>query len=667
MAGILTALVAFGAMADSESLPSLSGRVHDVLGNVIADVEVLIVAPARGVEPVAVARSDKAGRFQVAGLQPGIYRVAALKQGHPTFVGEINTDLQSWIDVILRPQPAGGDPSAALLPSSPAWSLRLPRRGVLRDIELPVEGAEVELGVPEDGLQTLLGEDLRLQVEQLFALRQGLGGAGDYRPGGQGQQTRLQVASLIGERAFVELRGSRERFDATHSSADLTESATQGASSMALDISYAAGADSRFALKAYYDRRDLGIATKAPATALSDLRQERRTWGYDAAWSAQIDATSSVAVELDYRDTTFDLPGALRDHGQTAGTETALELRNRTIGAVGTYENLSSVDHRVQVGLQARVVDNPLLLQPLHQSFPQAVDGEEVFGLSLGLEAQDTWRVSGPLSLVGGLRYQQNPVLGSDSLIVPRVGGTWSVDEGVLSFAVSYHQEASWGLSRPLQRAGEDPDSTRLGYEISLEMPLARGVRFTGSSRFAPIQIDGLDLAHDPPRPGAGQSYLTNGRASVRESRLALMRQGARTSTWVEWVRGRAEGALAPLSPYEQPYLLLAMNTLDYQNGRFGIRIAGSGTDLVLDHSRIREWPGEAVGVDPSAVQSSLGLSISQDLLRLHSFGNWRLLVSLRTASFERRNDSGGLDLTGQDRLFGASNREMSAGLSVLF
>jgi hypothetical protein len=287
--------------------------------------------------------------------------------------------------------------------------------------------------------------------------------------------------------------------------------------------------------------------------------------------------------------------------------------------------------------------------------------------LSFGLDAQDTWRVSGPLSLVGGLRYRHNPILGGDSLIVPRVGGTWSIDEGVLGFVVSYHQEASWGLSRPLQGAWDEHDSTPLGYEVSLEMPMAWGVRFNGSSRYTPIQVDGLDLARDPPRPGAGQSYVTNGRAAVRESRFGLMRQGGRTSAWVEWVRGRAEGALAPLSPYEQPNLLLAMSTLDYQNSRLGIRIAASGTDLVLDHRRLSEWPGGGGGLEPSSVKSSVGLSLSQDLLRLHSLGNWRFLVSVRTASFERVHDPEGLSLAGQERVLGARNREMSAGLSVLF
>jgi len=236
---VVLALAAFFSLAaGAADLAGITGQVRDAVGNVLADVEVLVVAPGRAVDPVAVARSDSAGRFSVSGLAPGLYRVAALKAGHRTFIGEVDTHLQSWVDVVLKPSPDEGAGDEALLPRQAAWSLRLPRRSVLRETEAtPVERA-VPPARPKETGSTGLSTPLQLQVRQSFAMRQGARGDEGYRPDGRGRETSLQVSSLVGERAFVRLRGRQESFESAWRSNGLTEAATQDAASLSLGLMY---------------------------------------------------------------------------------------------------------------------------------------------------------------------------------------------------------------------------------------------------------------------------------------------------------------------------------------------------------------------------------------------------------------------------------------------
>ena len=93
--------------ASIEAAP-IAGTVKDSLGNLLSGVEVLFVAlPAPGFRPTAVARSGRDGRFKVTDLVPGPYRVAALKEGYRTFVGQVDTPgASSALSEELRQQSA---------------------------------------------------------------------------------------------------------------------------------------------------------------------------------------------------------------------------------------------------------------------------------------------------------------------------------------------------------------------------------------------------------------------------------------------------------------------------------------------------------------------------------------------------------------------------------
>ena len=132
--GVLMLVVAIAAVdrpcADDPS--AFTGTVRDSLGNVLAGVEILFVEiPSRQFTPSAVTHSDRKGRFEVARLLAGHYRIAALKQGYRTFIGQVDTVVQDSVEVVLRPALELDEES---LPKNASWGLRIPRRGMLHEI-----------------------------------------------------------------------------------------------------------------------------------------------------------------------------------------------------------------------------------------------------------------------------------------------------------------------------------------------------------------------------------------------------------------------------------------------------------------------------------------------------------------------------------------------------
>ena len=60
--------------------PELAGTVRNAVGTLLQDVEVLVLRE-RGPDPIATVRTDPTGRFLVADLPLGTYRVMAVKDG----------------------------------------------------------------------------------------------------------------------------------------------------------------------------------------------------------------------------------------------------------------------------------------------------------------------------------------------------------------------------------------------------------------------------------------------------------------------------------------------------------------------------------------------------------------------------------------------------------
>ncbi len=117
--------------------PGFSGAVKDAAGNLLEGVEILVIAPTTSsnpVHPVATVRSDAEGRFLIERLEAGAYQIAAVKRGYRTYIGQVNTRVDRWIQLVLYPQ-ARLEQSGLPTPEDDAWALRLPRRNILRETD----------------------------------------------------------------------------------------------------------------------------------------------------------------------------------------------------------------------------------------------------------------------------------------------------------------------------------------------------------------------------------------------------------------------------------------------------------------------------------------------------------------------------------------------------
>ena len=189
--------------------PPLAGTVRDAVGGLLSGVEILFVlSSADTFVPTAVVQSDKAGRFRVDRLSPGRYRYAALKHGYQTLVGQVDTVVEDSIHLVLRPAEAVDDQD---LPNDASWALRLPRRGMLNDTE-PLLVPDDEFGSPVE--RSSLDDSLHMEVEQYFSISSAAAESRSEDTEIRPSETRMRLASAIGERGNIRVEGRSERLTA---------------------------------------------------------------------------------------------------------------------------------------------------------------------------------------------------------------------------------------------------------------------------------------------------------------------------------------------------------------------------------------------------------------------------------------------------------------------
>ena len=228
-----------GSVRAGEAIP-LAGTVKDTVGNVVAGVEILFVRlPSDAFAPTAVTHSDKTGCFKVLDLAPAHYRFAAMKQGYRTLVGQVDTGVQDSIDMILRPAVAL---DADSLPGDAAWALRVPRRGMLYDVGARPLSAE-DLGSPTASRS--LDDTLRMELEQMFSIGSDVIQSTPQETEIQPTETRMMLASAIGERGNILVEGRREKLGASVGNDLLESKASQEGAAVSVDDGRATVPDSK--------------------------------------------------------------------------------------------------------------------------------------------------------------------------------------------------------------------------------------------------------------------------------------------------------------------------------------------------------------------------------------------------------------------------------------
>jgi hypothetical protein len=645
-------VISSGFPAGAVDPSPLAGTVRDSLGNLLAGVEVLVVAlPSAGFEPSAVAHSDQKGQFRVARLNPGRYRIAALKQGYRTYVGQVDTAARVDVDVDVVLEPTG-DHDEQPLAREAAWALRVPRRGMLHDVDphggaLGAAGSESARNASPGPLEG------SLQVEQLFSVGAGAAGAHPEEPDFDASETRLGFATRFGGGARLHVAGLRENLDAV---ANPDTASVSGASldggAAGLEASVDTGANSRLSIEARFRRTEYGVT----AGTQDALEQSWQSWGVDAGWTREIDSRRRVAVRLDYRDASVD--GGWSDDPDPFSSAPAAEdedVGHRSAGAKASFATVVGERHDMQVAVRAEA-----------RHVAPASSGLPVSAASLtwlvDAEAVDTWALSGPFSLIGGLGYRQALAARDGAVFTPTLGGAVSAGGAFARAVVSYH-----GVSGPVatDSAGPFRPESHLGYEADVEVPLARDLRLRGSSSYAPLQRDTLGYLPGDGMDGEHPLYATDGNAAVREHRLTLVEERGSSKLYAELADGQTRGTVAPFVPFADPLPLREGQELRYRRGRMGLAFPARGTDLHVEYRRVDGEGTPEAGGGLDSREEALEMRVRQEVSGLPVPGSWRLLLALRLWTL----DTG--DLAEEPAEVSASvdalNRRLSAGVSVLF
>lgn len=653
----LTTLLLFPAAAgassyalDATSAP-LSGIVRDSVGNALGEVEVLVLGEPAPAAPVAVARTDERGRFLVAELRPGVYRIAALKEGYLAFLGSVNTFLRPSLDLVLRPIPdanAGKEPA----PLDSSWALRLPARSLLRETG---PGA-LMAGDSRDGpaeRSSRVAETLDGELAHVVAMAQPLEdgtGEGDVMEGGE---TRLRLASSIGERAKVAVAGNRWSLGSSSAGGGDPAASRRDSSAIVVDVSYDTSRDANLSVKAGFERRGLLDGTIG-------ARRERTVWGYDALWTRQVDAESRMGVQVGYLDTLLDVGS------QPAGASVEVPtpsyvLQNRRIAAEGSFESMAAAGHRLHVDLGARRHDLPASGDPTPLTIVPG-DPRTELGWALHLDAGDDWSVSGPVSMIYGLGYERSLDGRRPSLVEPSVGGAWNAAGLRARVVVEYNLVDDSGSS--FGTGAVDG----FGVEADVEVSLPFGLRLRGGLARDPADAEAAGDAFWSLDSGRDPVFVADGALATGRESLVLEHQSRAVMTWVEWSRGSAEGLLTQMFAIDVPVRLLDDRRMTWREGILGIRVKETGTDVLAEYRRVDDRPA----ADPSGSEEALWheyveLRVSQDLVRSASQGlSCRLLLAARAVPRATPAASPGGSIS-SDRLLAALGPQYSAGLAVAF
>jgi hypothetical protein len=630
-----TALVLLLALGGAIPAPAaegvrLAGTVRDSLGQALAGAEILVVElDSPSFSPVAAGRSDQAGRFLLSGLAPGRYRLAALKDGYRTFVGQVDTWVRGSVQVVLDP---AGTLDPMRLPQDSGWALRLPRRGILNEVgREPIGPIEPATPGPAD--------DLALELEQLFSFQPG-GGGRPAQDGPAPSDTRVTLVSALAGSGSLHVGGRRQ--DAGTKAPGVV-TAQELREALNLGVHYPTAQNGRLSVNAFYNQTDYVLA--APANEPTEKSQQ--SWGCEAGWTGPIGPAERVNVGFEYRDLTLAGPEASAQQPST--------LSNSTVGAHGSFDALRSAGHALTVGLAARMLERPAALSAGAVGESQ----RDAPTWRLEAEAHDTWSLSVPFAMVYGLRYSHSlEQAGETRLVVPRVGGSVTTGRLSLNAVLAYHTLVGAGDAFAPQRA-----EGRLGYETDVDLPVAPDVRLRGGASYSPVSHAHFGYARGAESFDALPLYLTDGNASLHEHRLELVESRGASSTYVELTDGVAEGTVAPLLPFDVPPLLRAGQALRYRNGRVGLRFPSSGTDVRFEYGWIAA-EDQRPGAAPESVQESIEVRLRQGLSGMQISGDWRLLLALRVGNV-RSEDL--VAWAGEPRAVDELTRRISAGVSVLF
>jgi hypothetical protein len=643
--------------APPRAASTLSGFVRDVAGTALPGVEVLVLAP-EGQQDGALFRavSDAGGRFLLGSIPQGVYRVAAIKSGYIAALGRVNTVLRSSVELVLRPVPKDGEPGSEKVLDDLSWTLRVPPKCILRELDKSALLASTGGSGAAGGARAFAArvqDAVRGEVDHMVAL-------GSFRPGTsgpssnlEGNETRMRIGGAIGERGAIQVRGRRGSLDSA-SPGSSPGAVSRGASDVDLNVSYDTAADENLAMRAFYSSGNLEVTDRL-GVAGGAVRQSQRSWGYDAKWRKQVDASSRVALQVGFQDANLGINGGAAD-GFITGPE---EVESRGIGAVGSYENLVGDGHLVHVGVRAQLLSLSApgaRLGRANESF--ALDGAS--GWSLLVDSGDRWSISNPIAVTYGLAVTQGFDAQPLTTVSPRVGGSWTAGRIEAMAEVSYFAASGTPVEPTGFRRADSPSP--YGYDVELKTHLDPSVTLRGIAAYLPSRATVGNGRQIP--QGAESLYVSDGFVSDRFVAVELEHVVPSATVSFRVARGHVEGVLAPALD-DVPVVLLADRVLKYDAARMGVAVPRAGSVVGLEYRSVRDRASSG-GVEAPGFVRTVSLDFAQDLVR---FGggraSCRFLLTARSAlgpaSMLSTADS--VDA----RQIVADHRRLGAGVSLAF
>ena len=640
---VLALATGTAAAATAPSITStLSGVTRDDVGRAIAGVEVVVLSNTVEGSALGRAVSNAQGHFVLAAIAPGVYRIAAIKPGYLASIGRVNTLLRGSVDLVLRPIPAPGEPGAEKVAPDLSWVLRLPPRSVLQEL-----GASSELSDGESGgvraFAARVQDKITGQVDHVVALgswrSDDAGGSSSL----EGNETRMRLGGTIGERGNITVTGARGSLDgASQASAPAV---SRDAGSVGVDVSYDTSDDASLAMSAYYARGDVEVGGSAESP--KGGRQNQRSWGYDARWQKQVDASSQVAVDVGYHDASLVVDGLA-----SLPWDATQDGTNRALAAQGTYEAPAADHHLMRLGVRAHRLDQSSPdVRFARAASPSLLDGTS--GWSVLLDGEDRWAPDGSFSMAYGVSVRQGIDGPLGTTVTPRVSASWTGRKLAARGEVSYL--SSFGP--------ESTDAAPLGYDVRVEAPLSPTLRGIASAAYVPLLADRWEGG---PGMQAGV-FVTDGRASDEMIALGVERVAASGTLSFQVARGRADGALAPSIDDGLPFVVLGDRAIDYDAVRFGTKVARVGSSVAVEYRAMRETALLPQGASPGTALKTVAAEFAQDLVRLGGGrATCRLLLAARTAFDVEDAAAGGLE-AGEARRFAALQQRINAGISLAF
>jgi hypothetical protein len=633
---VFALLIAVSGPVDAVETPSVSGIVTDLVGQVLSGVELLWVRqPATGLKPAATVVTDAFGRFEIQKLIPGKYRVAALKHGYRTIIGQIDTSLQASLNLVMQP---AGSALPAPQADDPGWALRLPRRGMLNELD-PSAVAEAT---------TAPAAPLTVKLEQMFSATAGVIEPETSDTHVRPSETMLEMTSSFNDRSSLRVRGQREQISGRAESAAGGE-ASQSDETVNLDFAYATSDDSELELSASFKQTDYELA--GVEVAGNALRQQQETQAYGARWTRRFDEQSTLTVGVRYLDTGIERPST-----------DPLGRLERTAGADGTFQTTLGQRHTLSAEMHAEVFE-----QPVDRGLPPGlgqIPSDPHW--SVRGEIQDTWVIRAPWSLIYGAGYKQALLGDRSAMLVPRLGVGYAADAFRVRSVFSYHAVDSGDERGRAYEPGGFRPRDRVGYAADAEFPVARGILLSLATSFEPAQMDHFGYGFGSAMQGDHPLFLTGGNSSLREHRLKLVERRGSSRTYFEIADGECSGSATPMMPFELPTGIGLDRVVRFRTGRVGVHLEHIGTDLRVEYQLIDSARNISGEFKDEAVQESVEFRLRQDVPAESWPGFWQLLLALRMGSVSSEEFESAREYAGGESL-DALNRRLSAGVSVLF